>query len=231
MRKKINDALLLEMLNQGKQQKEIAAYFKVSPVAVCKRVKRLLSPTPESVLDKYDLTDQQKAFVVEKAKGKTNTQAALQTYEVSSRKSAKVIGSQLMAEPVVRMALNELMETYLPQHYRIRKLRSHADHADPVVSLKALDLSWRLDGSFAPEKHMEVKEQGIEEILQNKHGILLSERALLKRRIALCGKRSENFDDIRRKLDSVEKDIEKVEEELMMRRGWDKVIDITTEDN
>jgi predicted transcriptional regulator len=230
MRKKINDTLLLEMLNQGKQQKDIAAYFKVSPVAVCKRLKRLQSG-PEAVLERYDLTDQQKSFVVEKAKGKTNTQAALESYEVSSRKSAKAIGSQLMAEPIIRMALDELMETYLPQHYRIRKLRSHTDHADPIVSLKALDLSWKLDGSYAPEKHMEIKETGIEEILQRRHGLLLSERGLLRRRITLSVGRVENIDDIRRKLDSVEKDIEKVEEELMMRGGWSKVIDVTPEGN
>jgi len=152
-KRKIDDTLLLEMLNEGKQQKEIAAWFKVSPAAVCKRIKRLLSPTPESILDKYNLTDQQKMFVVEKAKGRSNTEAALESYEASSRKSAKVIGSQLMAEPEIKMALNELMDTYLPQHYRIRKLRSHADNPDPTVSLKALDLSWKLDGSYAPEKH------------------------------------------------------------------------------
>jgi len=151
-RRKIDDTKLLEMLHQGMQQKEIARIMNVSEPAICKRLKRLI-PQPDTVLDKYDLTDQQKAFVVQKAKGMTNTDAALESYKVSSRNSAKVIGSQLMAEPEIKMALNELMDTYLPQHYRIRKLRTHADNPDPTVSLKALDLSWKLDGSYAPEKH------------------------------------------------------------------------------
>lgn len=151
-RRKIDDTKLLEMLHQGMQQKEIARIMNVSEPAICKRLKRLI-PRPDTVLDKYDLTDQQKAFVVQKAKGMTNTDAALESYKVSSRKSAKVIGAQLMAEPEIKMALNELMDTYLPQHYRIRKLRTHADNPDPTVSLKALDLSWKLDGSYAPEKH------------------------------------------------------------------------------
>jgi hypothetical protein len=154
--RKIDDTQLLEMLKQGKMQKEIAEYFGVSPAAVCSRLKRLL-PQPEAVLDRYDLTDQQKQFVIEKAKGKTNTQAALACYEVSSMQSAKVIGSQLMSNPEIGMAINELLELHLPQCYRVRKLRSHADNPDPVVSLKALDLSWKLDGSYAPEKHLNVE--------------------------------------------------------------------------
>lgn len=153
--RKIRDDELLEMLKQGKMQKEIAEHFGVSPAAVCKRLKRLL-PQPESVLDKYSLTDQQKQFVIEKAKGKTNTQAVIASYEVTSMQSAKVIGSQLMDKPEIKMALNELMELHLPQYHRIRKLRSHVDNRDPNVSLKALDLSWKLDGSYSPEKHMNV---------------------------------------------------------------------------
>lgn len=137
-------------------QKEIAAFFCVSPVAICKRLKRLL-PQPAQVLDKYNLTNQQKQFVIEKAKGKTNTQAVMASYEVTSMQSAKVIGSQLMHKPKIPMAINDLgeqLKIYMPQNYRVRKLRSHADNPDPVVSLKALDLSWKLDGSYVSEKQI-----------------------------------------------------------------------------
>jgi hypothetical protein len=114
-----------------------------------------LLPQPVEVLDKYDLTDQQKHFVIEKAKGKTNTQAALASYEVTSMQSAKVIGSQLMGKPEIEMAINELMaEAGLTKRYRLRKVRQHIDHPDPNVSLKGLDMSFKLDGSYAPEKHM-----------------------------------------------------------------------------
>ena len=37
-----DDDTILEMLKEGKTQKEIAAHFGVSPAAICKRVKKLL---------------------------------------------------------------------------------------------------------------------------------------------------------------------------------------------
>jgi hypothetical protein len=151
----INDEELLRLHSERKPQKEIASYFGVSPVAVCKRLKRLL-PVPD-VLEKYNLTDQQKSFVVEKAKGKTNTQAALESYETTSRKSAKVIGSQLMDNPSVKMAIDELMDHHgLTKSYRVLKLKQHVDNRDPNVSLKALDQSFRLDGSFGKEDQNQI---------------------------------------------------------------------------
>lgn len=83
---KIDTTLLLKMIKEGKSQKECAEFFKVSCPAICKRLKRLLPP-PEVTLDKHNLTDKEKAFVIEKAKGKTNTQAVLSSYEVSSKTS------------------------------------------------------------------------------------------------------------------------------------------------
>ena len=41
--KKIDDAELMDMVNQGKERKEIAEHFGVSTAAVCKRLKRLQS--------------------------------------------------------------------------------------------------------------------------------------------------------------------------------------------
>jgi predicted transcriptional regulator len=154
-KRKIDDNQLLQMINEGKMQKEVAELFRVSPAAVCKRLKRLL-PKPEPILERHKLTDQQKQFVIEKAKGKTNTQAVMASYEVSSLDSAKVIGSQLMAKPEIKLALNELMDCHLPQHHRIRKLRSHVVHPDPNISLKALEMANKLDGSYAPEKHLAI---------------------------------------------------------------------------
>ena len=147
----IDDDRLLAMHKEGKSQKEIAAFFNVSPVAVCKRLKRLL-PSPESVLDKYDLTKKERAFVMAKSQGKTNTEAALESYEVTSRRSAKVIGSQLMGSPTVNVAIDELMDHHgLTKSYRVLKLKQHIDNRDPNVSLKALDQTFKLDGSYKPE--------------------------------------------------------------------------------
>ena len=175
--KKIDDALMLGMLKQGKQQKEIAEHFKVSPVAVCKRLKRLIPP-PKS-LEK--LTDKERRFAIEVVKGRTATQAALNSFDVSSMNSAKVIGSQLMQKPDVKMAIDELMEYHgLTRSYRIQRLKEHVDHQDPIVSLKALDMGFKLTGEYAPEKHQTVSTsiqitpeviQAMTEYLQLKHSI------------------------------------------------------------
>lgn len=150
--KKIDDNLLLEMLKEGKKQTEIAAHFNVSPVAICKRLKRLL-PQPETILDKFDLSEKEKRFAIEKAKGKNNTEAAMASYEVTSRESAKVVGSQLMGKSEVRLAIDELMESHgMGRSFRVGKLKTHVDNRDPNISLKALDMSFKLDGSYAPEK-------------------------------------------------------------------------------
>jgi hypothetical protein len=39
--------------------------------------------------------------------------------------------------------------------YRVQKLKTHVDHRDPNISLKALDQSWKIDGSYR-DLHMHV---------------------------------------------------------------------------
>jgi hypothetical protein len=51
------------------------------------------------------------------------------------------------------MAIDELMDHHgLTKSYRVLKLKQHVDNRDPNISLKALDQSWRLDGSYKPEE-------------------------------------------------------------------------------
>ncbi len=153
--KKIDDNILLKLLKQGMPQKDIAKHFGVSPVAVCKRLKRLLPP-PKS-LEK--LTDKERRFAVEVVKGKTATQAALSSFDVSSMNSAKVIGSQLMANSKIKAAVEDLMEMKgVGREYRIERLGEHMAHSDPAVSLKALDMGFKLTGEYAPEKHQTVSQ-------------------------------------------------------------------------
>lgn len=149
--KRTNDAEILQMLREGKQQKEIAQHFGVSPSYICKRVRLLL---PQGEPDSFrNLTDKEKRFVLEKARGKTNTDAVMKSYDVTSRESAKVLGSNLMDKEEIRVAIDELMEQAgMGRKYRVQRLKACVDHPDPHVTLKALDQSWRLDGSYAPEK-------------------------------------------------------------------------------
>jgi hypothetical protein len=149
--KRTNDEEILKMLHEGKQQKEIAAHFGVTPSYICKRV-RILLPHDEPESFKR-LTDKEKRFVLEKARGKTNLDAAMKSFDVTSRESAKVLGSNLMDKEGIRLAIDELMEQVgMGRRYRVQRLKTCVDHPDPNVTLKALDQSWRLDGSYQPEQ-------------------------------------------------------------------------------
>ena len=152
MIRKTDDNIILQMLREGKSQKEIAEHFEVSPAAICKRVKKINAVLRvEKSLE--GLTDKQKNFALAIAEGKTQTQAALDSHECSSLDSAKNLGSQLMARPDIQTAVAELLqEEGLTRRYRVRKLKGHVDHVDPNVSLKALDQSWKLDGAYKEEQ-------------------------------------------------------------------------------
>lgn len=153
MTRKTDDNVILQMLREGKTQKEVAEHFGVSPAAICKRVKKLLGKKPESF---ERLTERQQKFALAIAEGKTQTQAALDSHECSSLDSAKSMGYQLMQKPDIQIAVAELMqEEGLTRRYRVQKLKGHIDHPDPNVSLKGLDQSWKLDGAYK-EEHVHV---------------------------------------------------------------------------
>jgi hypothetical protein len=150
--RKIHDERLLELLREGKQQKQIAHIMGVSAPAICQRLKRLL-PLPDSL---KSLTEKEQRFVLEKVKGKkTNTEAALLSYEAGSRESAKVIGSQLMDRPEIRKAIDDLMELKgIGREFRIEKLGQHMKNRDPNVSLKALDMGFKLANDYPAQRNI-----------------------------------------------------------------------------
>jgi Mn-dependent DtxR family transcriptional regulator len=165
--RKINDQRLLALLSEGRLQKEIARELKVSEPAITKRLKRLFPERYQVPKVFGDLTEKEKRFVIEKARGKTNTEAALASFECRSRETAKVIGSQLMSKAEVRQSLSEIMnQVGLSKLYRIQKLRSHVDNIDPYVSLKALEQSWKLDGYQEGKRGEEASEVPYEKKLR-----------------------------------------------------------------
>jgi predicted transcriptional regulator len=173
--RKTNDKLILELLDKGMQQKEIAKLMNVSPAAICKRAKKLRSkPLPESL---KKLTPKKQRFVLEKAEGKSNTAAAEIAFDTTSRESAKVIGSQLMADPDIQLALSDLLaQEGLSRRARVRRLRDLVFNADPNVSIRGLDQSWKLDGY----KSSEEKEKPIIYISSEKLMILNQVEKLIK---------------------------------------------------
>jgi DNA-binding Lrp family transcriptional regulator len=165
-KKIINDEQLLSLMHEGLNKKEAAKRLGVSPTAVGNRLKRLLPPT-DSILEKYDLTDKEKAFALAKAQGLSNTRAAMSAYDVTSLQSAKSLGTTLMKNQDIKESIEEIMEAEgLTRRHRVKRLRLHVDSADPVVSLKGIDLANRMDGSYAPEKYQHSIESDLDAILQ-----------------------------------------------------------------
>ncbi len=150
--KKIIDDELLKLSESGTPQKEIAAHFKVSEAAISKRLKRLrqIATRPE-ILDK--LTAKEERFVMEIVEGKSQTQAAIVAFDVSSLDSAKSIGCRLMKDGDIQEAITAVMETEgLTRRYLIRKLKNHVDATDPNVSIRAVDLGLKLHDVYPASK-------------------------------------------------------------------------------
>lgn len=151
--RKVDDNIVLQLLREGKNQRQIAKYFNCSAVAIHKRLKKIL-PKPES-LDK--LTPKEQKFCLAVAEGNSRINSAMQAFDVTSRESAKALQNQLMQKDDIKIAIYELLQIFgLTKGYRINKIRQLIDHPDPNISLKSLDMSWKLDGSYAPEKNLNV---------------------------------------------------------------------------
>ena len=165
--KKVDDQELMEMLAKGIEQKKIAEHFGVNPSYITKRKKQLM---PAAVIEEPEtfstLTDQQKKFVIAKVEGKTNIQAVTENYEVTSKDSAKALGSQMMQNPAIQQSIAELMDNEgLTKLNRIKQLKKLVYHNDGNISLKALDQTWKLDGSYSPEKHEYISDVEIRAII------------------------------------------------------------------
>lgn len=151
--RKTNDADILRLLGEGLNPKQIAEWYlrekniKVSSIAIYKRKKRLAPP--RNMPNFNQRTKKEQKFCIGIAEGKTQTQAAMGSFECSSLESAKVIGCQLMAKPEIEMSITELMDYVgIDKPYRIRRLKQIIDCPDLNIAHKGLDMSFRLDGSF-----------------------------------------------------------------------------------
>jgi hypothetical protein len=151
---KINKKVLLEMLQAGNlMQKQMAEHFGVTEAAISKEKRKLLL-VPESF---KSLTDKEKKFVLARAEGKTQTQAALASFECGSMDSAKNIGSQLAKRDDIQKAISLIMEEEgIGRRHRIRALKRHIDnHHDTQASLKGIDIANKMEGIYI-EKQVNV---------------------------------------------------------------------------
>ena len=149
--KLINDEIMMEMLNNGFSQKDVAQRFSVSEAAVSKRLKRLRAyQLPES-FDK--LTLKQQKFALSVAEGKSQTAAAMEAFDCADRTSGKALGSRMMKDPDVSIAIQDLLhQEGLGRRDRIRRLKALVMSKDLSVAGKGLDMAFKIAGEYAPEQ-------------------------------------------------------------------------------
>jgi hypothetical protein len=150
--KKIDYDELQHMLKNGRSQADCARHFQVSEAAICKAVKRMKAVEIPASMER--LTEKEKSFVLNLAEGKSKTESALIAYDCTSRETAKVLGCRMAKDPDIEKALSDIMaQEGIPQRRRIQRLRDLIESKDLTAVSKGLDMSWKLDGSYAPEKY------------------------------------------------------------------------------
>lgn len=147
--RKIDDRQLMEWIESGVSQKECAERFGVSPSAINQRIVRIKKfSLPESV---SKLTPKQQRFVLEKASGATNVAAARAAYDTTSDSSAKVIGSSMMRDNDIAVAIADLMaQEGIPRRRRVQRLKDLIESPDLSIAGKGLDMSFKLGSEYQP---------------------------------------------------------------------------------
>lgn len=110
------------------------------------------------------LTKKQKVFVEEYAETGNGTQSALKAYDTDSPKVASVIAVENLAKPSIKEALEEalpdsmLLEVHREGLYATKPIYVEGkrvdEDADFTVRAKYLDMGYKLKGSYAAEKHL-----------------------------------------------------------------------------
>jgi len=150
-KKKIDDEVLHKMIEEGKPQKEMARFFRVSDAAISKRIKRLTQAEPPESFKR--LSPGEKKFVLAKIEWKSGSAAALQAFNCGSVGSAKTIGSRLSGDPDIQKAIHDLMhEEGIGRRRRVQRLRDVIESKDLGIVSRGLDMANKLTGDYASEK-------------------------------------------------------------------------------
>jgi hypothetical protein len=149
--RKVSDEQILNLHEQGLNQSQIGEALGVSNVAIHKRLKRILV-----MANLEKLTPKEQKFCLAVSEGKSRTQAVMEVYDVSSRDSAKALQNTLMSKPEIVESISSLMDAHgLTRSHRIKILKKHVDNeTDPNVSIRALDMTFKLDNSYPPQRNV-----------------------------------------------------------------------------
>ena len=183
--RKIIDTELIELLDQGMTQKETAQHFNCSEPAISKRLSKLRQRVPQTF---EKLTDKQKNFALALTSGRTKTESAALSYDTSTIDSARTIGKRLSADSDIQTAVSEILQRNgLTKQYRVNRLRELVDSLDPSIVLRALEITFKLDGSYSPETH-NVNVRTYKEIVQSQQTLEEAQAKALARKEALEAK-------------------------------------------
>ena len=173
----IDDEAMMNLLNQGMNQKQVAEHFNVSEAAVSKRLKRLRS---YQLPDSFErLTSKQQKFALSIAEGKSQTTAAMEAFDCADRTSGKALGSKMMKDPDVSIAIQDLLhQEGLGRRDRIRRLKALVMSKDLSVAGKGLDMAFKIAGEYAPEQ-IDIKARSL-----TIHADIEAIRALMKEKKA-----------------------------------------------
>jgi hypothetical protein len=140
----------LERVKRGEMsQKEVAVKHRCAESYIT-RIKKGSLPLVEPESMKL-LSEEDKRFVFAKVEMKYGADAAEAVYQVQNRNSAKALACMKMKDPLIRASVVELMDMRgLTKDDRIQQLKKLVFSKDGNISLRALDQTWRLDGSFQP---------------------------------------------------------------------------------
>jgi predicted transcriptional regulator len=177
--RKIISTELLELLDQGMSQKEAAHHFNCSEPAISRRLKKI-RPREARAFEK--LTKKQKNFTLALAEGQSKTKAAALSYDTTTIDSARTIGKRLSVDSDIKIAVAEILQRNgLTKQYRVNRLRELVDSLDPSVVLRALEITFKLDGSYSPETH-NINVRTHEEIVQSRQTLEEASRQAQERK-------------------------------------------------
>jgi len=154
---------LLKMLVEGKSGVEMAAYFQVSPAAVCKAIaKHKPVVLPES-FDK--LAEGKKRYVIAR-QTMSKTDAAQQAYSCE-RTSARTLGAKLDRDPDVSVALADLLhQSGAGRRVRMQRLSDVIFSPNLSEASRGIELAAKICGDMGPEIEVNVSIEQIRSLLQ-----------------------------------------------------------------
>lgn len=150
------EAKVLQLHKEGYHPKYIAMQTNLNE----EEVRNTINGKIAALTRRFALNNAEEKFVKELARGKTNEEAAKLALGAKKGSDARTRAAMMVRSDNVKMAIRELMEEAgIGRKWRIDKLAEHMDSVAPEVSLKALDIGFKLADDY-PQKKVSIEDDG-----------------------------------------------------------------------